>query len=47
MVFSFKRLVGNWGYPVAGAMKNKIAIMSMSYGGNMVFNSNMVSKYSF
>ena len=32
--FSFKRLVGNWGYPVAGAMKNKVAIMSMTYGGN-------------
>ena len=32
--FSFKRLVGNWGYPVAGAMKNKRAIMSMTYGGN-------------
>ena len=32
--FSFKRLVGNWGYPVAGAMKNKEAIMSMTYGGN-------------
>ncbi len=32
--FSFKRIVGNWGYPVAGAMKNKTAIMSMSYGGN-------------
>ena len=32
--FSFKRLVGNWGYPVAGAMKGKIAIMSMTYGGN-------------
>ena len=32
--FSFKRLVGNWGYPVAGAMKNKKAVMSMSYGGN-------------
>ena len=32
--FSFKRLVGNWGYPVAGAMKDKIAIMSMTYGGN-------------
>ena len=30
--FSFKRVVGNWGYPVAGAMKNKLAIMSMSYG---------------
>ena len=32
--FSFKRLVGNWGYPVAGVMKNKVAIMSMTYGGN-------------
>ncbi len=29
--FSFKRLVGNWGYPVAGAMKGRKAIMSMSY----------------
>jgi len=32
--FSFKRIVGNWGYPVAGEMKNKTAIMSMTYGGN-------------
>ena len=32
--FSFHQIVGNWGYPVAGAMKNKLAIMSMSYGGN-------------
>ena len=32
--FAFKRLVGNWGYPVAGAMKGRQAIMSMSYGGN-------------
>ena len=32
--FAFKRVVGNWGYPVAGVMKNKLAIMSMSYGGN-------------
>tara|TARA_A100001011_G_scaffold338285_1_gene369016 strand:+ start:592 stop:1167 length:576 start_codon:yes stop_codon:yes gene_type:complete len=32
--FSFKRLIGNWGYPSAGAMKGKTAIMSMSYGGN-------------
>ena len=32
--FSFKRLVGNWGYPVAGAMKDRQAIISMSYGGN-------------
>ena len=33
--FAFKRVVGNWGYPVAGTMKNKLAIMSMSYGGNI------------
>ena len=33
--FAFKRVVGNWGYPVAGAMKDKLAIMSMSYGGNI------------
>ena len=32
--FAFKKVVGNWGYPVAGVMKNKLAIMSMSYGGN-------------
>ena len=25
--FSFKRLVGNWGYPVAGAMKNKLSLI--------------------
>ena len=36
--FAFKRVVGNWGYPVAGAMKNKLAIMSMSYGGNIFSN---------
>jgi len=33
--FSFKKVVGNWGYPVAGAMKNKLSIMSMTYGGNI------------
>ena len=32
--FAFKRVVGNWGYPVAGSMKGKLAIMSMTYGGN-------------
>ena len=32
--FAFKRIVGNWGYPIAGAMKGKLAIVSMSYGGN-------------
>ena len=34
-LFSVKRVVGNWGYPVAGVMKKKLAIMSMSYGGNI------------
>ena len=29
-----KKIVGNWGYPVAGAMRGRKAIMSMSYGGN-------------
>ena len=33
--FSFRRVIGNWGYPVAGAMKNKLAIVSMTYGGNI------------
>jgi NAD(P)H dehydrogenase (quinone) len=33
--FAFKKVVGNWGYPVAGAMKDKLAIMSMTYGGNV------------
>ncbi len=32
--FSFKQVFGNWGFPVAGAMKGKLAIMSMTYGGN-------------
>ena len=32
--FSFKKIWQNYGFPVAGAMKNKLAIMSMSYGGN-------------
>ena len=33
--FSFKRVWNNWGYPQSGAMKGKLAIMSMSYGGNI------------
>ena len=40
--FTYKSLLpdskffGNYGYPVAGAMKNKIGIVSMTYGGPMV-----------
>ena len=32
--FSFQRIVGNWGYPRPGIMKNKLALMTMTYGGN-------------
>ena len=40
--FSYRSLLpdskyfGNYGYPVPGAMKNKIGIVSMSYGGPML-----------
>ena len=40
--FSYKSIMpdskffGNYGYPVAGAMKNKIGIVSMTYGGPMI-----------
>ena len=40
--FSYKSLLpdskffGNYGYPVPGAMKNKIGIVSMTYGGPMI-----------
>ena len=40
--FSYRSLLpdskyfGNYGYPVHGAMKNKIGIVSMSYGGPML-----------
>ena len=33
--FSYKKIISNWGYPVPGVMKNKLAIMSMTYGGNI------------
>ena len=33
--FSFKRIFMNYGFPESGAMKNKLAIMSMTYGGNI------------
>ena len=30
------KFFGNYGYPVPGAMKNKIGIVSMTYGGPMI-----------
>ena len=42
MVFSYRSLVPgnkffqNYGYPVPGAMKNKLGIVSITYGGPMM-----------
>ena len=35
--FSYKKIIGNWGYPVPNALKNKTAIISMTYGGPSFF----------
>ena len=51
--FSYKSLLpdskffGNYGYPVAGAMKNKIGIVSMTYGGPMVSYFNFSFQTTF
>ena len=37
--FSYKKIIGNWGYPVPNALKNKTAIISMTYGGPSFFVS--------
>ena len=43
------KFLGNYGYPVAGAMKNKIGIVSMTYGGPMVsyFNFSLFDNIPF
>ena len=46
MVFSYRSLVPgnkyfkNYGYPVAGAMKGKLGIISITYGGPMLSYQN-------
>ena len=37
--FSYKKIIGNYGYPVPNALKDKIAIVSMTYGGPSFFVS--------
>lgn len=37
--FSYKKIIGNWGYPIPNALKDKIAIISMTYGGPSFFVS--------
>ena len=53
--FSYRSLLpdskffGNYGFPVAGAMKNKIGVVSMTYGGPMVsyFNFSLFDNIPF
>ena len=53
--FSYKSLLpeskffGNYGYPVAGALKNKIGVVSITYGGPMIsyFNFSIFDNIPF
>ena len=43
------KFFGNYGYPVAGALKNKIGIVSITYGGPMIsyFNFSLFDNIPF
>ena len=42
--FSYKKIIGNWGYPVPNVLKNKTAIISMTYGGPSFFVSAVIQQ---
>ena len=42
--FSYRKIIGNWGYPVPNALKNKTAIISMTYGGPSFFVSAIIQQ---
>ena len=42
--FSYKKIIGNWGYPVPNALKDKTAIISMTYGGPSFFVSAIIQQ---
>ena len=42
--FSYKKIIGNWGYPVPNVLKNKTAIISMTYGGPSFFVSAIIQQ---
>ena len=42
--FSYKKIIGNWGYPIPNALKNKTAIISMTYGGPSFFVSAIIQQ---
>ena len=42
--FSYRKIIGNWGYPIPNALKNKTAIISMTYGGPSFFVSAIIQQ---
>ena len=42
--FSYRKIIGNWGYPVPNVLKNKTAIISMTYGGPSFFVSAIIQQ---
>ena len=42
--FSYKKIIGNWGYPIPNALKNKTAIIGMTYGGPSFFVSAIIQQ---
>ena len=42
--FSYRKIIGNWGYPVPNALKNKTTIISMTYGGPSFFVSAIIQQ---
>ena len=42
--FSYKKIIGNWGYPVPNVLKGKTAIIGMTYGGPSFFVSAIIQQ---
>ena len=42
--FSYKKIIGNWGYPVPNALKDKTVIIGMTYGGPSFFVSAIIQQ---
>ena len=42
--FSYKKIIGNWGYPVPNKLKGKTAIVTMTYGGPHFFVSAIIQQ---
>ena len=42
--FSYKKIIGNWGYPVPNKLKGKTAIVGITYGGPHFFVSAIIQQ---